>query len=355
MAGALAALVAVVAIFSIWANRQLLDTDSWVTASGKALESSVIRRRVEDFIAGEVVDLAGGATRGRAAIPPALSTRLRDQAKTLSDQVLTSAQFRVVWQRANRIGHRAIVGVLEERGRSHGEGRVAIDLTPAVRDAVGELGGADLAALVKPHSAEIEVLEAHQLETTREVVRIVRDLPIPAALVALLLWALTLFLGRARRWRALAGVGLSLVLAGVLALIVRAMAGHEIVDRLLSHDADRGAAEAAWRIATSLVVDVSVAAIGLGALLISCAALLGSKEPAPAIRGRLGSSVDAPGTCLATLLVLVSAFIGLSLWAPIAALESPLGIALFAVAVGSGAFAVGWRVRLEARTRSSRP
>jgi hypothetical protein len=34
-----------------------------VTASGKALESTVIRHRVEDFIAGEVVDLAGGETR----------------------------------------------------------------------------------------------------------------------------------------------------------------------------------------------------------------------------------------------------------------------------------------------------
>jgi hypothetical protein len=268
VAAALAALVAVIAIFSIWANHQLLDTDGWVSASGKALESTVVRHRIEDFVADEVVDLAGDAARGQVAIPPALRGQLRDEARKLSDRVLTSARFRIIWQRANRIAHRAVVRVLEEKGADHGEGRVTIDLTPAVREAVDSIGGDELGSLVKPRSAEVEVLEAHELETARDAVRIVRHLPIPATVVAILLWALALFLGWARPWRTLAGVGLSAILAGVLALVVRAVAGHEIVDRLLSHDADRGAAEAAWHILTSLIVDLAVGAIVVGALLI---------------------------------------------------------------------------------------
>jgi multisubunit Na+/H+ antiporter MnhC subunit len=278
-------LVAVIAIFSIWANQQLLDTDGRVSASAKALESTVVRHRVEDFIADEVVHLAGGPTRSQAAIPPALRGRLRDGARKLSDQVLASARFRVIWQRANRIAHRAVVRVLEEKGRDHGEGRVSIDLTPAVRDAVGSVGGEELRSLVRPGSAEIEVLEAHELEDARDAVRVVRHLPVPATVVAILLWALALFLGRARPWRTLAGVGLSLVLAGVLALIVRAVAGHEIVDRLLTHSADRAAAEAAWHILTSLIVDLSVGAIVLGAALLA-AATIGGGDLAGRLRRR---------------------------------------------------------------------
>jgi hypothetical protein len=336
-----AALVAVIAIVAIWANRQLLDTDSWVSSSGKVLESHVVRNRVEDFISAEVVDLAGGAARGRDAIPAPLRRQLRAEAKKLSDRALTSAQFRAVWLRANRIGHRALVRVLEEKGKSNGEGRVAIDLTPAVRDAVGSLGGAELRSLVEPGSAEIEVLEAHELETARDVVRVVRRLPVPATVVAVLLWVLALFLGRARPWRTLACVGLSLLLSGVITLVVRAVAGHEIVDRLLSDAADRGAAEAAWGILTSLIVDLSAAAVGLGSLLILWAALLGSRGPAPAFRRRLGRLLSTPRRRLAMLLALVLAILTLLLWAPIAALESALGIVLFALVIGGGALAVG--------------
>jgi hypothetical protein len=341
----------VIAIFSIWANQQLLDTDGWVSASAKALESTVVRHRVEDFIADEVVHLAGGATGGKAAIPPALRSQLRDEARKLSDQVLTSARFRVIWQRANRIAHRAVVGVLEERGKDHGEGRVSIDLTPAVREAVGSVDGEELQSLVKPDSAEIEVLEAHELEDARDAVRVVRHLPVPATVVAILLWALALFLGRARPWRTLAGVGLSLVLTGLLALIVRAVAGQEVVDRLLTHSADRAAAEAAWHLLTSLLVDLSAAAIGLGALLVLWASLLGSREPAPQFRRRLGSALSTSWGRFGIPLAVVLVFVLLALWAPIAALETPLGIVLFAVVIGGGALAVA-RSSVPAKGRS---
>jgi hypothetical protein len=346
VASALAALVAVVAIFAIWANDQLLDTDSWVSASGKALESATVRDGVEDFISAEVIDLAGGAARTVGGIPAPLRAQLRAEAKKVSDQVLTSARFRAVWLRANRIAHRAVVGVLEEKGKAHGEGRVAIDLTPAVREAVGAVGGR-LKALVKPDSARIEVLEAHELETARDVVRIVRRLPVPATLAAIALWALAGFLLRARRWRAFAAVGLSLVGAGALALLARAIAGHQVFHRLLSHGADRDAAEVAWHILTSLIVDLSVAAIALGALLALFGALLGPLEPGPAFRRWLGAFLATPRGMPAVLSVVVLAFVLLVLWAPLAVLDSPLAIALFALVIGGGMFDLGRSAKRE--------
>ena len=53
-----------------------------------------------------------------------------------------------------------------------------------------------------------------------------------------------------------------------LALLARALAGHAIVDQLVSDDTDREAADAAWRIATSKIADLAGIAIGLGAVIV---------------------------------------------------------------------------------------
>ena len=57
---------------------------------------------------------------------------------------------------------------------------------------------------------------------------------------------------------------------GALALLLRALAGHRIVDQLLiPGEADRDAADAAWGIATSTTVQhLAGAAIGLGAVVV---------------------------------------------------------------------------------------
>ena len=60
-----------VAIFSIWANQQLLDTGSWVSVSNRLLKSKEVRHRVADFLGEELVDeteaqlLAAGRRRNR--------------------------------------------------------------------------------------------------------------------------------------------------------------------------------------------------------------------------------------------------------------------------------------------------
>jgi hypothetical protein len=98
---------------------------------------------------------------------------------------------------------------------------------------------------------------------------VIRDLTAPAVIVTLLLYAFALFLGRAYLSRTLIGVGLALAATGGLALLARALAGDAIVDDLLGGvGADRDAAEAAWRIATSKIADLAGIAIGLGAVVV---------------------------------------------------------------------------------------
>jgi hypothetical protein len=153
-----------------------------------------------------------------------------------------------------------------------------VNLTPALRQLADvleeeglaeELGVSDLAGLVEPGAARIEVLEAEELKRAQDVVRVIRHLTAPAVIVTLVLYALAIFLGRRRLSPTLVGCGLALAATGGLALLARALAGDAVIDDLLGGvGADRDAAEAAWRIVTSKVADLAGIAIGLGAVIV---------------------------------------------------------------------------------------
>ncbi len=274
-----AVLAGVLAIFAIWANQQLLDSGSWQSVSGELLQSKEVRHRVARFLGDTLVEetesqlLAAGEEETAAAVMP----RLRRNDVELAERVMKTAQFRAIWETANRSGHAALLRVLDEEEGEDGEGGVAIDLTPALRrvaDQLGEeglateLGVGSLGDLVEPGAARIEILKAAELQQAQDVVRVVRDLTLPAVLAALFFYALAIFCGRWWLARALLGVGIALVATGALALIARAVAGHAVVDDLLAGRADREAADAAWRIATSTISDISIGVIIVGALVI---------------------------------------------------------------------------------------
>ena len=274
----LAALAGVVAIFAIWANQQLLDTGNWVAVSGRLLESRQVRHRVAVFLGDELVAqteaqlAAAGQEDAAAGVMPSLRRRRVE----LAARAMATPRFRALWRQANRSGHRALVRVLDEEGAAGGDG-VVVNLTPALRELAGELerdptvrrlGATGLAAQVPPGAARIKVLEAQELKRAQNAVRIVRDLTVPALVATLALYLPALVLGRRRPFRALLGIGIALAATGGLALLARALAGHAVVDQLLTGHADREAAMAAWRIATSKVADLAGVAIGLGAAIV---------------------------------------------------------------------------------------
>lgn len=275
----LAVLVGVVAIAAIWANDQLLDTGSWSAISGRLLENQEVRHRVAAFLGEELVaeTEAQLLAAGQGEVAEKVMPMLRGEQTRLAERVMATPRFRAIWQEANRAGHRVLVRAVAEEGAA-AHGPVDVDLTPALRQIAdelesgglaGELGVSDLAALVEPGAARIEVLEAEELEQAQDVARVVRHLTLPALVALLVLYALALFFGRRRLSGTFLWIGVALVATGALALLARALAGHAIVDELLGREADREAGEAAWGIATSTVTHLAVAAIALGAIVFA--------------------------------------------------------------------------------------
>ena len=204
-----------------------------------------------------------------------VGARLRARQTELAEGVMKTKQFKALWTNANRVGHRALLRVLDEEAGA-GE-QVVINLTPALRQLAvvleeeglaEELGAADLAGFVEPGAGRIKVLEAQEVSAAQDAVRVVRHLTAPAVIVALALYALALFLGRRRLSRTFLGIGLAFAATGALSLLLRSFAGDRIIDNLISGNTDREAADAAWRIATSKIADLAGVAIGLGAVVV---------------------------------------------------------------------------------------
>ena len=57
-------------MFAIWANRQLLETDTWVDTSTELLEDEEIRTVVADFMVDELFTAVDVEAQLQAALPP---------------------------------------------------------------------------------------------------------------------------------------------------------------------------------------------------------------------------------------------------------------------------------------------
>lgn len=276
----LAAVTGVIAIFSIWANGELLDSGGWASVSGRLLESKEVRHRVAVFLGEELandteaqLDAAGLEGTAEEVMP-----RLHARQTELAEQVMATKRFHKVWTAANRSGQRTLVRVLDEEEAGE-NGVVYVDLTPALRQLAevideeglaSEFGAVNLASQVEPGAARIKVLEAAELNEAQDVVRVVRHLTLPAVIATIALYLLFLFLLRDRLSLAFLGIGLTLAATGGLALLAGTLAGHEVVDQLLGNGAgaDRQAAEAAWGVITSKIADLAGVAIGIGAVVV---------------------------------------------------------------------------------------
>jgi hypothetical protein len=96
----LAVVVGVIAIASIWANQQLLDTGSWVSVSNRLLKNHEVRHRVAAFLGEELVaeTEAQLLAAGQDETAELVMGPLRAQSTALAEEVMRTRRFRVVWR-----------------------------------------------------------------------------------------------------------------------------------------------------------------------------------------------------------------------------------------------------------------
>lgn len=333
-----------VSIFSFWVNRQAMNTDHWVDTSGKLLESEAIQTQLATFLVTQLYTNVNVEAELRRALPPQARAlagpaagALRQLAQQVAERALTTPQVEAIWAEANRAAHQHFLTVIDGGGSvvSTGEGEVTLQLGTVLAQ-VGEQIGlpTDLTAKLPAGAGELKILDSNQLSTAQKVAKAIRKLPIVLTALLILLYAGAIFLARGRRREALRATGLGFIVAGVLALLVRALVGDAVAGSLAVTASVEPAVEAAWDIGTSLLVTIAASAIAFGILAVIGAWLAGKTAPAVGLRREVAPyfrerQLGAYGVAAAIWLALIA-------WAPIAAFRKPFGILLFAVLFALG-------------------
>jgi hypothetical protein len=340
--------LAFAAIFSIWINRQALNTDNWVDTSDRVLTNEDVRARLSEYLTEQLFAKVDLSEELQGALPPRLAPlagpaagALEGAAPRVAERILASAPFEAVWETSNRAAHEALLRILNgETGPVTAQSdKVVLELRPAVKRLGERFGIGVTGERIPPGAGNITILEGGELKTAQDIAKAVRRLPIVLTLLAIACFAGAIFLAGPRRREALRSIGFAFAAAGLLALAVRAFAGRVVVDSLTQVSSAEPAVEAVWDIATSLLVTVAASAIAFGVILLLAAWAAGSTRPAVSLRRFARPYAQRGPAAIYGVAVLV--FLALIAWAPIAAFRKPLGVLVFLVL-----FAVGtelWR------------
>jgi hypothetical protein len=155
--------------------------------------------------------------------------------------------------------------------------------------------------------------------------------------VVLGLFALAVYLARGERRETLRTVGWAFIVVGLVALVVRRLAGNQIVDALASPSSE-DAGHRTWLIGTEIMGQIGWAAIFYGVVVVLGAVLAGPLSAAKTARGWIAPVLNGrPGLAFA---VVGSAFLLLVLWGPTHALRTAWGILLLAALIAAGLIAL---------------
>src|SRR5689334_19491942 len=116
----LASLLAFLAIFTSWIDRQALDTNEWVNTSGKLLEDPVISDAVASYAVDQLYADVNVPKVIKKRLPPAvqpisspLAAGIRQFATQAAQQAFRTPQVLQLWKDSNRVAHSELVSVLE--------------------------------------------------------------------------------------------------------------------------------------------------------------------------------------------------------------------------------------------------
>ena len=357
----LATVIGIPAAFAVWVNRQALNTSNWSSTSGKVLEDKRVQTALSAYLVRELFTNVNVSADLQRVLPKQLqplagpaAAGLQQLASTVAPKVLASPQAQAAWVQANVAAHKELLKVLNGGGPvvSTQSGVVTLNLHTLVSQLAGSLGLSSQVAAVQsklqgstgasarasaqqklgitlpPANGQLVILRSNQLGTAQDIASAVKNLAIVLPAIAILMFALAVYLARGRRRRTLRASGWCFVLIGVALLLIRRLGGDAVVNGLVKVPSNKPAVHDVWNIGTSLLYSIAVAMIVYGIVIVAAAWLAGSTRPATAIRKFMAPSLrESPAVAYsavgAVLLLVV-------LWGPTPAFRNIWWILVFA-------------------------
>jgi hypothetical protein len=351
----LASILAFLAIFTTWVDRQALDTDQWVDTSGRMLEDKEISDAVATYAVDQLyanVDVAAvikqRLPRDIKRFSAPLSAGIRQFATQASQQAIQSPRVQQAWRGANRVAHRELVSILEGKNDvvSSQNSKVVLDLRPLVLQLADRIGlKKNLNEKLPPDVGQLEVADSKQLDTAQTVTKLIQGSAWLFSVGSLALFIVALYLARGRPWMVMLGYGLGLVAAGLGAIAVRSILKGVFVDSLSKTDAATVPAQHAWDIGTSLLQSIATAVIVYGVLFVIAAFIASPSSYAVGLRRALAPTLRDRRELVWSIFG-AAALISLIVWPPSGTRQLVLTLLLIGLA-GVGIEALRRRTLIE--------
>jgi hypothetical protein len=351
----LATVLAILSICAIWANRQLMNPTNWSKTSTALLRKQTIRSAVSGYLIDELYANVNVPGQLKSGLPPQLaplagplSGALHNLAEQGAERALELPKVQDGWRKANYAADQALVTIVKGDGSrvQINGGTVSLNLHQIVADLAQRLGLPPSVAEKLPASvANLKIVTSSQLGLVRNLAKTLHALALWLTILTFLLYALAMFLARGYRRSTLIWVGSSLVFAGVFVLLGRKIGQGQLVSAITSDASVEPAADDAYSVATSLLVQVASASIVIGIPVILSGWFAGPARWAVSARRFLAPHFhDRPGLpywITAGLLAL------LFLWGPIPATRNPLEMLLFTILAFAGAYVLRGQIAEE--------
>lgn len=340
-----ATLLAVFAIFAIWANRQLMNPHNWSKTSTALLQKQTVRDALSAYLVNQLYDNVDVAKELQSGLPPRLeplagplSGALHGVAEQAAGRALENPQVQNLWQKANFAADQTLVRIIKGGGSrvNINGGTVSLDLRTIVAGLAADLGlPPAIADKLPPSVATLKVVSSSQLGLVRNLAKALHTLALVLTILLFLLYALAVWLAAGHRRSTLMQVGGSLVLAGLLVLVGRKIGQGQLVSALTSDASLEPAINDSYSVATSLLVQVATSAIIIGIPVILSAWIAGPAHWAVSFRRYVAPYLrERPQLAYwVTAAVLALFFI----WGPIPATRNPWEILLFTILAFVGA------------------
>ncbi|MGO9489236.1 MAG: hypothetical protein ACLQBB_09460 [Solirubrobacteraceae bacterium] len=291
-----ASVLAVVAVFAVWANRQMLDPDNWADTSTRLLQNPVVREATATYVVEQLYQHVDVEAEIKSRLPTELKPLagplaggVRSLATEVAKRALASPRIQEAWRQANRAADQTLVTVVNGgKGAlliNHGE--VTLDLASIVKEISNRLGLPDVSSKLPPSVARLRLLKSNEIKLVQDGGKALKGLALVLTILVPLLYALAIFLATGYRRRTLITVGIAAVLVGIIVLIGRTVLITQLTDSLVKTESVRPAAHAVLSIATSKLTEVAGAFIVIGVPLILAGWFAGPQRYARAARRRI--------------------------------------------------------------------
>ena len=244
-----ATVLAIFAIFAVWANRQLMNPTNWAKTSTALLQKQTIRTALSGYLIDQLYANVDVQAQLKSGLPPQLaplagpiSGALHNLAEQGAEKALEAPRVQGAWENANRTADEALVAIVKGGGSrvQVNGGTVSLNLREIVAKLATRLGlPSGIAEKLPPSVANLKIVTSSQLGLARNLAKALHALALLLTILTFALYVLAMYLARGHRRRTLMSVSLSLVFAGLIVILGRKIGQGQLVSAITSERVDR--------------------------------------------------------------------------------------------------------------------